>query len=77
MTLVARMIANHTRAGQVIADPFLGSGSTLMVAEVMGRDCRGMEIDPAYCDVIIDRYAKLRAADPGAYFKRRERRNGG
>lgn len=77
MTLVARMIANHTKAGQAIADPFLGSGSTLMVAEVMGRHCRGMELDPAYCDVIIDRYAKLRSEDPEAYFKKRERRNGG
>ena len=39
-----------------ILDPFLGSGTTLIAADQLGRTCYGMEIDPRYCDVIIDRY---------------------
>jgi len=43
--------------GEVVLDPFLGSGTTLIAAEKTGRICYGMEIDPKYCDVIIKRYA--------------------
>lgn len=39
-----------------IADPFLGSGTTLMAAEQMGRTCYGAELEPRYCQVIIDRW---------------------
>jgi len=42
---------------EIIYDPFLGSGTTLIAAEKTGRVCYGMEIDPKYCDVIIKRYA--------------------
>jgi len=42
-----------------IADPFLGSGTTLIAAEQLGRKCYGMEISPAYCDVIVRRWEKL------------------
>jgi DNA modification methylase len=42
--------------GAVMADPFLGSGTTLIAAEQLGRICYGMEIDPAYCDVIVRRW---------------------
>ena len=44
----------------LILDPFLGSGTTLIAAEQLGRTCYGMEIDPRYCDVIISRYKALR-----------------
>ena len=37
-------------------DAFLGSGSTLIACEKTGRTCYGMEIDPHYCDVIVNRY---------------------
>ncbi len=40
-----------------MADPFLGSGSTLIACEAEGRRCYAMEIDPAYCDVTRQRYA--------------------
>lgn len=43
----------------LILDPFLGSGTTLIAAEQLGRRCYGMEISPAYCDVIVARWEKL------------------
>src|SRR6202521_5089905 len=54
-----RPILNHTVAGAAVYDPFLGSGSTLVAAELTGRACYGLEIDPRYCDVIIERWQKL------------------
>jgi DNA modification methylase len=47
----------------LICDPFLGSGTTLIAAEKTGRICYGMEIDPKYCDVIIKRYADYAKVD--------------
>lgn len=43
----------------MVVDPFLGSGSTLIAAEQLGRKCYGMEISPQYCDVIVARWEKL------------------
>jgi len=43
----------------LIADPFLGSGTTLIAAEQLGRRCFGMEISPQYCDVIVERWENL------------------
>jgi DNA modification methylase len=40
----------------IVVDPFLGSGSTLIAADETGRVCRGIELDPLYIDVIIRRY---------------------
>jgi DNA modification methylase len=45
-----------TNRGQIVLDPFLGSGSTLIAAETTGRVCFGVELDPLYVDVIIRRY---------------------
>lgn len=45
--------------GDVVADPFAGSGSTLLAAEAEGRIGMGIEISPAYCDVIIDRMRRV------------------
>ena len=45
-----------TNRGEIVLDPFLGSGSTLMAAESTGRVCCGVELDPLYVDVIIRRY---------------------
>jgi DNA modification methylase len=42
--------------GETVLDPFLGSGSTLIAADKVGRICRGVELDPLYVDVIIRRY---------------------
>lgn len=51
---MARPIKNHNI--KTVYDPFLGSGTTLIAAEQLGRICYGMEISPQYCQVIIDRY---------------------
>ena len=40
-------------------EPFCGSGTTLIAAEQLGRRCYGMEISPAYCDVIVKRWETL------------------
>ena len=45
-----------TNRGDIVIDPFLGSGSTLIAADKTGRVCRGVELDPLYVDVIVRRY---------------------
>jgi DNA modification methylase len=57
--LMRRPILHHTERGGIVYDPFLGSGSTLAAAEGEGRICYGLEIDPAYADVIVLRWQKL------------------
>ena len=57
--LMRRPILNHTVSGDGVYDPFLGSGTTLAAAELTGRICFGLEIDPAYCDVIVTRWQNL------------------
>jgi len=54
--LMRRPILNHTERGDVVYDPFLGSGSTLIAAEQTERVCYGLDIDPRYCDVIVIRW---------------------
>jgi len=54
--LLVRAIDNSSRPGSIILEPFGGSGSTLIAAEVSGRRCRAIELDPKYCDVIARRY---------------------
>jgi DNA modification methylase len=56
--LVANAINNSTEEGQLIVDPFLGSGTSIIAAAETGRICYGMEIDPKYCDVIRKRWAR-------------------
>lgn len=57
--LCAYLIANSSRPGAVVLDPFAGSGSTLIACEQLGRAARCMELDPRYCDVIIRRWEDL------------------
>ena len=45
-----------TNRGDIVIDPFLGSGSTLIAAEATGRVCRGVELEPLNVDVIVRRY---------------------
>jgi DNA modification methylase len=59
--IMRRPILNHTRAGEACYDPFLGSGTTLIAAEITGRICYGMEIDPKYVDVTVLRWERLTA----------------
>lgn len=57
--LLAPLIENSSRVGEIVADAFLGSGSTMVAAHQLKRRCFGMELEPKYCQVIIDRMAKL------------------
>jgi DNA modification methylase len=53
--------------GEIVVDPFLGSGSTIIAADQVGRVCFGMEIDPLYCAVTIARWEAYtgKSAVPG------------
>ena len=57
--LYATLIEAFTNAGHAIYEPFCGSGTTLIAAEQLGRKCYGMEISPAYCDVVVKRWENL------------------
>ena len=57
--LCDKAIQNSSRPGQIVFDPFGGSGSTLIAAEQTGRTCYMCELDPKYCDVIIHRYEEF------------------
>ncbi len=52
-------IRNHLRAGAAVYDPFIGSGTCLVAAETLGRRCYGMEIDPRYVQLTIERWQGL------------------
>lgn len=56
--LVERAITHASKENNIVLDLFLGSGSTLIACEKTNRRCFGMEIDPHYCDVIIERWEK-------------------
>jgi DNA modification methylase len=49
----------QAKDSKTVFDPYLGSGTTLIAAEQLGRKCYGMEISPAYCDVIVKRWETL------------------
>ncbi len=57
--LMRRPILNHLRRGELVYDPFLGSGTTLAAAELAERVCYGLELDPKYVDVIVQRWEQL------------------
>ena len=60
--LVEYLIKNSSKQEDIILDPFLGSGTTLMACEKQGRICYGVELDPKYCDVIIKRWENFTGA---------------
>ena len=62
ISLIAYQMGNSSKAGDVVADGFGGSGTTMVAAHQTNRRCRMMELDPRYCQVIIDRMRKL---EPG------------
>ena len=65
--LLAPLIENSSKIGELVADGFLGSGSTMVAAHQLKRKCYGMELDPKYCQVIVDRMLNL---DPTLEVKR-------
>jgi len=65
--LPSRAIENSSKKNDIILDVFLGSGSTMVAANQLKRKCYGMELDPKYCQVIVNRMLKL---DPTLSIKR-------
>ena len=65
--LFAYQIGNSSKQGDIVADGFGGSGTTMVASHQMGRKCYMVEFDPKYCQVIVDRMRKL---DPGIEIKR-------
>ena len=57
--LISEMLKDYSENENLILDSFLGSGSTLIAAEQMDRRCYGMEIDPQYVDVCVERWENL------------------
>ncbi len=57
--LFARPMQFNTKVGEVCYEPFAGSGTQFIAAEQLNRKCYGMEISPAYCDVIVKRWETL------------------
>jgi len=49
---------------EIVYDPFLGSGTTLIACERLGRKCRAIEISPAYCAVAIQRWVDMTGGEP-------------
>ncbi len=64
--LLERALKNSSKIGDIIYDAFMGSGTTMVAAHQLNRKCYGMELDPKYCQVIIDRMHKL---DPALEIK--------
>jgi DNA modification methylase len=59
VSLVAYLIKNSSKQDDIVLDTFLGSGTTMVASHQLGRKCYGMELDPKYCKVIIDRMKLL------------------
>lgn len=58
-----RPIVNNSERGDLIYEPFCGSGTALIAAETVGRSCLAMELNPAYCDVIVQRWQAFTGKD--------------
>jgi len=63
LPLMERAISNSSRPGDLVLDPFLGSGSTLIACERTGRVCAGIEIDPIYAEVALRRSERFSGLD--------------
>lgn len=59
VNLFGRLIRNSSRPGEAVLDTFGGSGTAIIACEQLNRRCFTMELDPRYCDVIIDRWEKF------------------
>ena len=57
--LLAELIRVSSRSGEVVLDPFAGSGSTLIAAQLAGRSCYAAELEPGYCELILERWESL------------------
>lgn len=62
--LVERSLVNSSLPGDIVLDPFVGSGTTLIVCEQLNRICRAVELDPIYAAVTIERWSNLTGMSP-------------
>jgi DNA modification methylase len=62
--MVADAICDVTRQGELVLDIFLGSGTSLVAAERVGRKFRGLDIDPAYVEVAMIRWSEITGKEP-------------
>lgn len=60
--IISKALNNSSQEKHLVLDLFLGSGSTMVAAHQLNRKCYGMELDPKYCQVIVDRMLKLDSA---------------
>ncbi|MBO4393424.1 MAG: site-specific DNA-methyltransferase [Spirochaetales bacterium] len=68
--LIAYCISNSSMSNTLVLDPFLGSGTTLIACQQLDRSCYGLELDPKYCDVIVNRYIELVGSTDGITVER-------
>jgi DNA modification methylase len=61
--MVADVLRDVTRRGEIVVDTFMGSGTTIMAAQETGRVCCGVELDPLYVDVAVRRWQNVTARD--------------
>jgi DNA modification methylase len=61
--MVADAILDCSARGEIVLDAFLGSGTTVIAAERVGRRCCGLELDPCYVDTVIRRWQALTAGN--------------
>lgn len=69
LELLAIPIRNSSKRGDIVVDFFGGSGSTLMTCEQLGRQCRTMELDPIFCDVIKKRFFEATGIEPVLFYR--------
>nr|DAX52070.1 MAG TPA: adenine specific DNA methyltransferase [Caudoviricetes sp.] len=68
--LFAYLMGNSSKPGDIVLDSFCGSGTTLIACEQMSRTARVLELDPKYCDVIVERYINLVGSSDGVAVER-------
>ena len=59
VALFADLLSVSSDAGDLVLDPFCGSGTTIIACEQLQRRCRAIELDPGYCDVIVERWERF------------------
>lgn len=74
VAMVADAICDVTRQGELVLDIFLGSGTSLIAAERVGRRFRGVELDPLYVDVALERWRNLTGMEPELVYREDQER---
>lgn len=70
IALITYCILNSSMSNTLVLDPFMGSGTTMIACEQTDRSCYGLELDPKYCDAIVNRYIELVGSTQGVTVER-------